>query len=129
MMRSPGAAFDLRGALVEEVQSAAEIFESNPTKPKAIHRCRVALKRARALAAVGRASAPGLAEVFNDFTRTIMRTLGRARDNWVLERNARLLAGARQQEGATRIERPSRPHQSVSANRTSRPIPTPYVRD
>lgn len=92
MMRSPGAAFDLRAALVEEVRSAAEIFESNPTKPKTLHRSRIALKRARALAAVGAVSAPGLAEVFDDLACKIMRTLARARDNWALERNARGLA-------------------------------------
>ncbi|HVV34606.1 MAG TPA: hypothetical protein VHC73_15370 [Vitreimonas sp.] len=92
MMRSPGAAFDLRAALVEEVQSAAEIFDSNPTKAKTIHRSRAALKRARALAAVGAVSAPGLAEVFDGLARKIMRILARALDNWRLERSARRLA-------------------------------------
>jgi hypothetical protein len=92
MMRSPGAAFDLRAALVEEVQSAAEIFESNPTKAKTIHRSCAALKRARALAAVGAVSAPGLAEVFDGLARKIMRILARALDNWALERSARALA-------------------------------------
>lgn len=91
-MRSPGAAFDLRSALVEEVRNAVEIFESNPTKPKTIHRCRIALKRARALGEVGNVSAPGLADIFDESARGIMRTLGNARDNWVLERSARSLA-------------------------------------
>lgn len=92
MMRSPGAAFDLRGALVDEIRSAIEIFEGSPTRPKAIHRCRLALKRARALVEVGSVSAPGLAEVFTEAVATAMRTLATARDNWVLEKNARTLA-------------------------------------
>ena len=122
MMRSPGAAFDLRVALVEEVQSAAEIFESNPTKPKTIHRCRIALKRARALAAVGSVSAPGLAEVFNDGARAIMRTLGRARQDWALEQSARAFGAnvsksARRElsELAERVEAFQRTAQPVNA--------------
>jgi CHAD domain-containing protein len=88
MMRSPDAAFDLRAALVDEIERAIEIFNANPAKPKAIHKSRVALKRARALVAVGAVSAPGLAEVFDGSARAIMRTLGQARDNWVLKRTA-----------------------------------------
>jgi len=91
-MRSPRAAFDLRAALVDEVRNAVAEFERGPTKPSAIHRSRVALKRARALARVGSAGAPGLAEVFDGSARSLMRTLGAARDKWVLEQSARDLA-------------------------------------
>ncbi|MFT3727184.1 MAG: CHAD domain-containing protein [Terricaulis sp.] len=74
------------------MQSAVDLFDGNSHKPQTIHRCRVALKRARALAFVGSVSAPGLAEIFDDSARALMRTLGAARDNWVIERTARALA-------------------------------------
>lgn len=92
VMRSPDSAFDLRAALVEEVQTAVEIFESDPTAPKTIHRSRVALKRARTLAAVGSVGAPGLADVFDNGARAIMRAFAISRDNWTLERTARAMS-------------------------------------
>jgi hypothetical protein len=91
-MRSPGAAIDLRAALSEEVRAAIDELSAMPLKPKAIHRCRVRLKRARALARVGRAVAPGLSSVFNDSARTIMRTLSQARDLTALAAAARVTA-------------------------------------
>ncbi len=55
-------------------------FDAADARPKAIHRCRVHLKRARALARIGRACAPGLSTVFTDSARTTMGVLARARD-------------------------------------------------
>lgn len=57
-----------------------------------MHRCRVRIKRARALARIGRAGAPGLAEVFNDSARGVMRTLGQARELAALTEAARRAA-------------------------------------
>jgi len=90
-MRSPGASFDLRAGLTEELDAALGELEGSPSR-KAIHRCRVRLKRARAVARVGRACAPGLSKVFNDSARGIMRTLGQARDLAALADAARELA-------------------------------------
>jgi|CXWL01.1.fsa_nt_gi hypothetical protein len=91
-MRSPKAAFDLRAALSEEIRSALAELDAAQEKPKAVHRCRVRLKRARALARVGRACAPGLAEVFNQSARAVMHTLAQARDLAALAETARELA-------------------------------------
>ena len=91
-MRSPGASFDLRAALAKEVESAiAELQDASPA-PKSVHRCRVHLKRARALARIGRLCAPGLAGVFNDSARRVVHTLGAARDLVALSETARALA-------------------------------------
>lgn len=79
-MRSPGPAFNLRAALTQELHAAAEELDKSPGKPKTIHRARVRLKRARALARIGHACAPGLSNVFNDSARAVMRTLAEARD-------------------------------------------------
>ena len=49
-MRSPGAAFDLRAALTQELSAAIEEIDTPIPRPAAVHRCRVRLKRARALA-------------------------------------------------------------------------------
>ena len=91
-MRSPAAAFDLRAALTEELQAAVEELEASPSQPKAVHRCRVRVKRARALARIGRAGAPGLAGVFNDTARGVMRTLAQGRDVVALAEAARAFA-------------------------------------
>jgi hypothetical protein len=79
-MRSPGPAFDLRGAMAREVSSALEELSQAPSDPKAVHRCRVRLKRARALARIGKSCAPGLSSVFNDSARTVMALLAHSRD-------------------------------------------------
>jgi CHAD domain-containing protein len=92
MMRTPGPAFDLRAALSNELRTAIDELELTPTKRKALHRCRVRVKRARALARVGRACAPGLSAVFNDSARAVMRTLAQARDVAALAEAARATA-------------------------------------
>lgn len=91
-MRSPGAAFDLRAALSDEIRAAIEQINTAPLKAKAIHRCRVHLKRARALARVGREVAPGLSSVFNDSARALMQALSHARDLAALAQAARIAA-------------------------------------
>jgi hypothetical protein len=91
-MRSPGPAFDLRAALSQELRAAIEELEASHGRPKGVHRCRVRLKRARALSRVGRACAPGLAAVFNDSARALMRSLAGARDLAALADAARTIA-------------------------------------
>lgn len=91
-MRSPASEFDLRAALVKEVQAASADLSAADERPKAIHRCRVRLKRARALARVGSAGAPGLASLFNDTARSVMRNLAPARDLSALAEAARVVA-------------------------------------
>lgn len=89
MMRTPGPAFDLRAALNEELRLAASELESAALEPRAVHQCRVRIKRARALARVGRAVAPGLSSVFVDSARALMRNLAHARDTAALKEAAR----------------------------------------
>lgn len=91
-MRSPEPAFDLRAALTKELRAALEELGAASHDPRAVHRCRVRLKRARALARVGHAGAPGLSEVFNDSARAVMHALARARDGAALSEAARDLA-------------------------------------
>jgi len=88
-MRSPGAAFDLRAGLSEEIRGAMQELGEAEAHPKAMHRCRLHLKRARALARVGRAVAPGLSAVFNESARGVMHTLAQARDLAALAAAAR----------------------------------------
>lgn len=64
----------------EELRAALAELENSITDPEALHRCRIRVKRARTVARVGRACAPGLSVVFNDTARGVMRTLGHARD-------------------------------------------------
>jgi hypothetical protein len=104
-MRSPGAAFDLRAALTEELNAAIDELNSPSARPKAVHRCRVRLKRARALARVGKACAPGLADVFNDSARAVMTTLAQARDLTALSEAARTLAKESDKNGARALLR------------------------
>jgi hypothetical protein len=98
-MRSPGAAFDLRALMTQELNAALEELDA-AEGPKAVHRCRVHLKRARALARVGKPVAPGLAAVFNDSARTVMRTLAQGRDLAALADTARLLAETTKEKSA-----------------------------
>lgn len=102
-MRSPTAPFDLRAALSEEIKSAQREIEASPAEAKAVHACRVHLKRARALARVGRGAAPGLTRVFNESARTIMRTLAQARDLAALSAAARRLAKKSRPKSATAL--------------------------
>lgn len=81
----------MRGALSEEVRAAIVELDTAPSG-RGVHRCRVRLKRARALARVSHPFAPGLAAVFNDSARGIMRTLARARDLVALAEAARTVA-------------------------------------
>lgn len=91
-MRSPGPSFDLRAALIAEVRAAIGELEAEKLEPKVVHRARVRLKRARALARVGRVAAPGLAELFNDSARACMHALAPARDAAALAEAARAAA-------------------------------------
>lgn len=91
-MRTPGAAFDLRAALSEELRAAIDELETIQTNAKAVHHTRVRVKRARALARVGRACAPGLSAVFIDSARALMRNLALSRDTAALSEAARSTA-------------------------------------
>jgi hypothetical protein len=91
-MRSPGSTFDLRAALSDEVRGALAELEKGNGERKAVHACRVRLKRARSLARVGHTFAPGLSAVFNDSARSIMCSLAEARDLSALAKAARGLA-------------------------------------
>ncbi len=91
-MRSPGPAFDLRAALSEELRAAIDELEPAALKAKAVHHCRVRVKRARALARIGRSCAPGLSSVFVDSARALMRNLALARDPAALSEAARIAA-------------------------------------
>ena len=88
-MRSPKPAFDLRAALTEELRAAIDELETVLADPRSVHRCRVRVKRARALARVGNACAPGLSSVFVDSARSLMRNLALARDPAALSEAAR----------------------------------------
>jgi CHAD domain-containing protein len=83
----------LRAALSAEVRAALDAIETRDAPvEKAVHRARVRLKRARALARVGAAGAPGLASVFNDSARACMRALAPVRDADALVQAARQAA-------------------------------------
>jgi hypothetical protein len=98
-MRSPGPAFDLRAALCEEVRAAIAELDQSAGDAEGVHRSRVHLKRARALARVGRACAPGLSSVFNDSARTASHALGQSRERVALADAAR--AGAEKADKKT----------------------------
>jgi hypothetical protein len=103
-MRSPGSAFDLRAALSDELRAAIEELDASMARPKAVHRCRVRVKRARALARIGRVGAPGLSGVFNDTARGVMRTLAQARDLAALADAARALGRKSGRKAAVALE-------------------------
>lgn len=104
-MRSPTAAFDLRAALSDEIRAALDELGAARLKAKAVHRCRVRLKRARALARVGRACAPGLSAVFNESARAVMHELSHARDLAALCAAARTTARkAPKKQGAALLQ-------------------------
>lgn len=79
-MRSPEVGFDLRAALSAEVRGALNHLDAAAHAPRAVHRCRVHIKRARALSRVGKACAPGLAAMFHDTARGAMRALACSRE-------------------------------------------------
>jgi hypothetical protein len=91
-MRSPAASFDLRAVLSDEITNAIAELSTTPVRPKPVHRCRLHIKRARALARVGRACAPGLSDVFNETARGVMRALAQTRDLAALGDYARALS-------------------------------------
>jgi len=95
----------LRGALAQELNAALQEMDGPAAPVRAVHRCRVRLKRARALGRVGKAAAPGLAVVFNDTARAVMRQLGRARDLSALADTARMLAETADERGAAALLR------------------------
>ena len=97
MLRSVGPSYDLRAGMSQELREALDELASANDNARALHRCRVRVKRARALARVGRAGAPGLSAVFNDTARAVMRTLGRARELTALADTARTL-GAKEKK-------------------------------
>jgi hypothetical protein len=103
-MRTPGAAFDLRGALSEELRAAIDELETVQSNTRAVHHCRVRVKRARALARVGRACAPGLSSVFVDSARALMRNLALARDTAALCEAARTAAKKSNKQTAAAFE-------------------------
>lgn len=108
-MRSPEPTFDLQAALTEEVRAAIDALgDEAPARPKAVHRCRVRLKRARALARIGRAGAPGLSKVFRDSARTVMHTLEQARDLAALAEAARKIAQSADKKSAAVLEATAR---------------------
>lgn len=102
-MRSPEQAFDLRGALSEELREALNEFDTADGDPKGVHRCRVRVKRARALARIGKTCAPGLSGVFNDSARSVMRQLAAARDLAALSEAARALASKQRKKPAAAL--------------------------
>lgn len=89
MLRPSGPSFDLRAAMSQELRDAFTALAAANDDSAALHRCRVHVKRARALARVGHACAPGLSSVFNDTARTLMRQLAHARDLAALGEAAR----------------------------------------
>lgn len=103
-MRTPGQAFDLRAALSEELRAAMDELEASSGGPRAVHRCRVRVKRARALARVGSAGAPGLAGVFNETARGVMRTLAQARDLAALAEAARSVSRKTSRKAAAALD-------------------------
>lgn len=98
-MRSP-LGFDLRGALSAELRAAEAALELSAHEPKAVHRCRVHLKRARALSRLGKEWAPGLAKVFNQTARAAMALLAHSRDAAALVEAAEAAAGRSGRKGA-----------------------------
>lgn len=104
-MRTPGPAFDLRTALSEELRAAQLQLNAQPRDHRSVHQCRVRIKRARALARVGSASAPGLSEVFLDTARSVMRQLAHARDPAALAEAARHTARKSGKKKAAALKR------------------------
>lgn len=91
-MLSPGPNFDLRATLSAEVRAALATIEEIDADAKAVHRCRVRIKRARAVARIGRACAPGLSAVFDDTARAVMHAMAQERELSALAGAAREMA-------------------------------------
>jgi hypothetical protein len=86
--------------MTQELNAAMEDLDAPVSRAKAVHRCRVHLKRARALGKVGQAVAPGLAAVFDDSARMVMRQLTESRDLAAHADAARMLAETANRKGA-----------------------------
>ncbi len=82
----------MRAALTDELRIAMEQLESATLDARAVHQCRVRVKRARALARLGSVSAPGLSSVFVDSARGLMRNLALSRDTDALGEAAKSAA-------------------------------------
>ena len=81
--------------LVASIEAARDSLRRKDPNDAA-HRCRVALKRARALARLARTAAPDAARAFNAQARAVMASLSGARDTAAMADAARLVAaGAR----------------------------------
>jgi hypothetical protein len=102
MMRSPSSPFDVREALSEEVRGAIEALDEGGAG--ASHAVRVRLKRARALARVGHAFAPGLAAVFDDSARAVMSELADTRNLSALAKAAHKLAKRAKSRAARELD-------------------------
>ncbi|MGQ0534099.1 MAG: CHAD domain-containing protein [Caulobacteraceae bacterium] len=116
-MRTPGPAFDLRAALSEELRAAIDELETVSAEATAVHHCRVRVKRARALARVGSTAAPGLASVFIDSARALMRNLALARDSAALSEAARSAAKKSGKQTAAAFETVAHSIQETAASR------------
>lgn len=86
---------DFRNRLVASVEAAQNSLKrANPND--AAHRCRVALKRARALTRLARIATPDAARAFNAQAKAVMATMSASRDFAAMAEAARLAAtGAR----------------------------------
>ena len=102
-MRSPAAVFDLRTALSGEVSAALNQLEAANDEAKALHRCRLHLKRARTLAKIGAAAAPRLAGMFEQGAQACMRALAPARHRAALSALARKAAKRQRKRAAAAL--------------------------
>jgi CHAD domain-containing protein len=92
-MRDDAVEWDLGAALRVELTAALEAL-GRSADGDGVHRCRVALKRARAIARAARKAAPGSAALLNREARAIMQRLSPARDRTVMAACARREARA-----------------------------------
>lgn len=118
-MRGTAEAFDLRAALQAELAAAQDALALSDTA-QAVHRCRVCVKRARALARVGAIGAPGLAGLFNDAARALMADLSAARDVAALRDCAKAEARKAGPQAAVALERTAK---SLARQMESAPLP------
>ncbi len=114
-MRGTAEAFDLRAALQAELAAAQDALALSDTA-QAVHRCRVAVKRARALARVGAVGAPGLAGLFNDAARALMADLSAARDLAALRDCTKAEARKASPHAAAALERTAKSLAHLHAN-------------
>lgn len=116
-MRSPSDGFQLREALKREVAAAIAALDADPTHPKTVHKCRISIKRARALARVGAVAAPGLAGVFQSVARQAKASLAGARELAALSEAARKIAAREPKQRAAALTRIAEALDAESASR------------